>query len=68
MATLRQKNAKVILTFSFFPFEYIKNPNVMLVIALINPDIARSFDSYQIDAICIVEETGRISHHENLTF
>ena len=24
MATLRQKNAKVILTFSFFPFEYIK--------------------------------------------
>lgn len=35
---------------------------------LINSDIAKSFDRYQIDAICIVEETGRISHHENLTF
>lgn len=35
---------------------------------LTNPDIANSYDKYQIDAICIVEETGRISHHENLTF
>lgn len=33
-----------------------------------NPDIAKQFDKYQIDAICIVEETGRISHYENLTF
>jgi len=35
---------------------------------LTNPDIAKKFDRYQIDAVCIVEETGRISHHENLTF
>ncbi len=35
---------------------------------LTNPDIAKNYDKYQIDAICIVEETGRISHHENLTF
>ena len=35
---------------------------------LTNPGIAKQFDSYQIDAVCIVEETGRISHHENLTF
>ncbi|EKE06410.1 MAG: hypothetical protein ACD_19C00014G0024 [uncultured bacterium] len=35
---------------------------------VINPDIAKQFDRYQIDAICIVEETGRISHYENLTF
>lgn len=35
---------------------------------LTNPDIAKQFDKYQIDAVCIVEETGRISHHENLTF
>lgn len=35
---------------------------------LTNPDIAKQFDKYQIDAICIVEETGRISHYENITF
>lgn len=35
---------------------------------LTNPDIANKFDKYQIDAVCIVEETGRISHYENLTF
>jgi len=33
-----------------------------------NPDIAKQFDRYQIDAICIVEETGRISHYENVSF
>jgi len=32
-----------------------------------NPDIGKSFDRYQIDAVCIVEGS-RISHHENLTF
>lgn len=31
-----------------------------------NPDIAKSFQRYQIDAICIVEETGRITHYENV--
>jgi len=35
---------------------------------LANPDIAKKFGKYQIDAICIVEDAGRISHHENLTF
>lgn len=35
---------------------------------LTNPDIEKQFQKYQIDAICIVEETGRISHYENLTF
>ncbi len=35
---------------------------------LTNPDIEKQFQKYQIDAICIVEETGRVSHHENLTF
>lgn len=35
---------------------------------LTNPDMANKFDKYQIDAVCIVEETGRISHYENLTF
>ncbi len=35
---------------------------------LTNPDIAKSFDRYQIDAVCIVEETDRITHYENLTF
>jgi len=35
---------------------------------LTNPDIAKQFDMYQIDAICIVEETDRITHYENLTF
>ncbi len=35
---------------------------------LTNSDIAKQFDRYQIDAICIVEETGRISHYENITF
>ena len=39
---------------------------------LTNPDIAKSFEKYQIDAICIVGppdgEASRISHHENLTF
>lgn len=33
-----------------------------------NPDIAKKYEKYQIDAICIVEETGRITHYENLTF
>ena len=33
-----------------------------------NPDIAKFYDRYQIDAVCIVEDTGRISHYENLTF
>lgn len=33
-----------------------------------NPDITKQFDRFQIDAICIVEETGRITHYENLTF
>lgn len=33
-----------------------------------NPDMAKAFDRYQIDAVCIVEETGRITHYENLTF
>ncbi|MEK7168625.1 MAG: YraN family protein [Patescibacteria group bacterium] len=33
-----------------------------------NPDIAKSYDKYQIDAICIVEETKRITHYENITF
>lgn len=32
-----------------------------------NPDIAKKYDRYQIDAICIVEETGRITHYENLS-
>ncbi len=35
---------------------------------LTNPDIAKKFENYQIDAVCIVEETERISHYENLTF
>lgn len=39
---------------------------------LTNPDIAKQFDKYQIDAVCIVGspdgEASRISHHENLTF
>ena len=35
---------------------------------LTNPDIANKFDSYQIDAVCIVEETERITHYENITF
>lgn len=35
---------------------------------LTNPDMAKSFQRYQIDAICIVEETGRITQYENLTF
>ncbi|MEK7550588.1 MAG: YraN family protein [Patescibacteria group bacterium] len=33
-----------------------------------NPDIANKFDRYQIDAVCIVEETGRVTHYENITF
>lgn len=33
-----------------------------------NPDIASKFDKYQIDAICIVSESGRVDHYENLTF
>jgi len=32
-----------------------------------NPDIAKIYDRYQIDAICIVEDTGRITHYENLS-
>lgn len=35
---------------------------------LTNKDIAKQFDKYQIDAVCIVEETERINHYENLTF
>jgi len=31
------------------------------------PDMARKYDSYQIDAICIVKNK-RINHYENLTF
>src|SRR3989344_2870788 len=27
-----------------------------------NPDIAKKFDRYQIDAVCIVEESERITH------
>lgn len=34
---------------------------------LTNPDIAKQFNVYQIDAICIVEETGRITHYENIS-
>lgn len=33
-----------------------------------NPDIAKNYDRYQIDAICIVEDIGRITQYENLTF
>lgn len=33
-----------------------------------NPDIAKTYDRYQIDAVCIVEDTGRITQYENLTF
>jgi len=33
-----------------------------------NPNVAKSFNRYQIDAVCIVEETERITHYENLTF
>lgn len=33
-----------------------------------NPDIAKKYDRYQIDAICIVKDTGRITHYENITF
>lgn len=32
-----------------------------------NPDIAKSYDRYQIDAVCIVEETGRVTHYENIS-
>ncbi len=35
---------------------------------LTNSDIAKHFERYQIDAICIVEKSGRITHYENLTF
>lgn len=33
-----------------------------------NPEIEAEFNRYQIDAVCIVEETERITHYENLTF
>ena len=37
-----------------------------------NPDMAKNYDRYQIDAICIVGppdgEASRINHYENLTF
>lgn len=33
-----------------------------------NPDVAKKYENYRIDAVCIVGETGRISHYENLTF
>ena len=32
-----------------------------------NSDIARQFNQYQIDAICIVTETGRVTHYENIS-
>lgn len=32
-----------------------------------NPDVANKYDSYQVDAVCIVG-TDRINHYENLTF
>ena len=32
-----------------------------------NPDIAKKYNSYQIDAICVVTNK-RINHYENLTF
>jgi len=32
-----------------------------------NPDIGKQFERYQIDVICIVEETGRITHYENVS-
>lgn len=34
---------------------------------LTNSDMAKQFNRYQIDAVCIVEETGRISHYENIS-
>jgi len=34
---------------------------------LTNPDIAKQFNIYQIDAVCIVEETGRITHYDNIS-
>lgn len=33
-----------------------------------NPEIAGKFERYQIDAVCTVEETGRITHYENIGF
>lgn len=33
-----------------------------------HPEIARKFTRYQIDAVCIVEETGRLTHYENIGF
>ena len=37
-----------------------------------NPDIVKSFERYQIDAICIVDppngEAGRMNHYENVSF
>lgn len=33
-----------------------------------NPDIAEKYNQYQIDAVCIVEETERITHYENIGF
>jgi len=33
-----------------------------------NPNVANKFDRYQIDAVCIVEETKRITHYENIGF
>lgn len=35
---------------------------------LTNPDIAKKYERYQIDAVCIVEETDRLTHYENLSF
>jgi len=32
-----------------------------------NPDVAKKYDSYRIDAVCIVGN-DRITHYENLTF
>ena len=33
-----------------------------------NGDVAQKFERYQIDAVCIVEETDRITHYENIGF
>ena len=32
-----------------------------------NPDIAKKYDPYRIDAVCIVQDK-RVTHYENLTF
>lgn len=32
-----------------------------------NPDAEKQYDRYQIDAICIVQNTGRVTHYENIS-